>query len=173
MLRPDTFANIASVALTDQWPGRLALSMVLALFHGLLQSLFEVYESLFAVPMDLVVLLVMALVIDLVTGVLAAYRRGEAVSSRSLERTGWKFLMYATSIMLAVGIGNASEGRFVEPVLQYLGTAVIFYFLLVELKSVRENWQAGSFIEGGLELTRGKVPESLSSESSTESDNDS
>jgi len=173
MLRPDTVANIASVALTDQWPARLTLSMVLALFHGLLQSLSEVYKSLFMVPMDLVVLLVMALVIDLVTGVLAAYRRGEGVSSRSLERTGWKFLMYATSVTLAVGIGNASEGRFVEPVLQYLGTAVIFYFLLVELKSVRENWQAGGFIEGALELSKGKVPESFSSESSTEPENDS
>jgi len=168
MLRPDTFANIASVAFTDQWPGRIVLSMVLALFHGLLQSLFEVYESLFKVPMDLVVLLVMALVIDLVTGVLAAYRRGDPLSSRFLERTGWKFLMYATSVMLAVGIGNASEGRFVEPVLQYLGTAVIFYFLLVELKSVRENWQSGSFLKGAVSLMQGTLPETVKDDSDTD-----
>jgi len=168
MLRPDTFANIASVALTDQWSGRLALSMALALFHELLQSLFEVYKSLFMVPMDLVVLLAMALVVDLVTGVLAAYRRGENLSSRLLERTGWKFLMYTTSVMLAVGIGNASEGRFVEPVLQYLGTAVIFYFLLVELKSVRENWQSGSFLSGAVSLMRGTLPETVEDDGDTD-----
>jgi len=168
MLRPDTFANIASVTLTDQWPGRIALSIALALFHGLLQSLFEVYRNLFMVPMDLVVLLVMALVIDLVTGVLAAYRRGEGLSSRSLERTGWKFLMYATSVTLAVGIGNASEGRFVEPVLQYLGTAVIFYFLLVELKSVRENWQSGSFLKGAVALMQGTLPETIEDDGDTD-----
>jgi len=142
--------------------------MALALFHELLQSLFEVYKSLFMVPMDLVVLLAMALVVDLVTGVLAAYRRGENLSSRLLERTGWKFLMYTTSVMLAVGIGNASEGRFVEPVLQYLGTAVIFYFLLVELKSVRENWQSGSFLKGAVSLMQGTLPETVKDDSDTD-----
>jgi phage-related holin len=166
VLRPDTFSNVFSTITTDQWPLRVAISIGLALFHGFLQTLYEVYESLFSVSIDLVVLLFMALVIDLVTGILAAVRRGESVDSRSLERTGWKFLMYATSVMLAVGIGNASEGRFVEPVLQYLGTAVIFYFLLVELKSVRENWQAGSFIQGALTLLRDKeLPETVTDDS--------
>lgn len=72
---------------------------------------------------------------DTATGIWAAVKRGEKITSRALGRTATKIVLYSAVILLTFGF----EVFF--PALQYvhMGQIASGYICLVELKSIYEN----------------------------------
>ena len=126
------------------------IAYLTATIYDILQYVFAELVSLLITPLDLILLMLMALAMDMLTGLLNVRRQKKrtVLYSHIIERTGWRLLMYLSTVILAMAIANASEGRFAEPVLQHLGVAMIFFWTLVELESIRENWQAVNFFKG-------------------------
>jgi len=130
---------------------------IVSAFYDVIEQALEVTLDLFITPLDLIALLVVALLLDVVTAMLAAVRKRERdgdVYIQILERIGWRMLMYFSTTILAIGIANASTGRFAEPILGHLGVAVVLFYTLIELESIRSNWQALNFFKGAIRLMR-------------------
>jgi phage-related holin len=86
-------------------------------------------------PIKATLTVVMVLVlVDLVTGILAARKRGEKITSSGLKRTVIKLLVYESVVMLGFLTEQYLTGDIV-PVVKILGGLVG----LTELKSVLEN----------------------------------
>jgi phage-related holin len=86
-------------------------------------------------PIKTTLVVVMALVgIDLVSGILAARKRGEPITSKGLQRTIVKLLAYEMVVMLGFLVEQYLTGDFV-PMTKILGGMVG----MTELKSVLEN----------------------------------
>lgn len=93
-------------------------------------------------PIQAIILTVLALTTaDLVTGVIAAKKRGEKVTSRGLRRTPMKFLAYALGCCCAFLCETYLTGSLI-PVLKMLTTIIG----LTEMKSIYENLDS---ISGG------------------------
>lgn len=93
----------------------------------------------FVLPIKDFLLLTTGLVIlDLITGVAAAKRRGERIRSRALMRTTVKLLLYYCAILATHGVQEV----FAEPIpLTYI---TAFTISITELKSLLENVDAGT-----------------------------
>lgn len=74
------------------------------------------------------------IVIDLVTGILAAKKRGEKINSRSLRQSVSKFFVYEIAIMSAFLCEQYLTSNSI-PVMKMISTLIG----IVELKSVLEN----------------------------------
>ena len=99
-----------------------------------LQNLLIVSLLVF-LPIKATLITVMVLVlVDLMTGILAARKRGEKITSSGLKRTVIKFFVYEIVIMLGFLTEQYLTGEIV-PVVKVLGGLVG----LTELKSVLEN----------------------------------
>lgn len=81
----------------------------------------------------LVVVLLLVLV-DLVSGVLASHKRGEPITSKGFQRTIVKLLVYLSVVMLGFLVEQYLTGD-ILPVVKILGGMVG----MTELKSVLEN----------------------------------
>lgn len=93
--------------------------------------------ALFA-PIKAAAIVALALVIaDLITGVIAAYKRGEPITSTNLKRTVVKLFVYEAAILLAFLAQTYLTGTLL-PVCN-LATSVVG---LTEMKSVLENLES-------------------------------
>lgn len=72
---------------------------------------------------------------DTITGVWAALKRGEKVTSKGLGRTVTKILLYS----LVIGLTFAFEHFFTALKIVHMGQIASGYICLVELKSIYEN----------------------------------
>ena len=79
-----------------------------------------------------IVFTLILVVADLITGILAAHKRGEIISSWGLRRTIVKFVLYGIAIVLSKGM----EHVFSVPQVVYV---VAFYICLTEFYSNLEN----------------------------------
>ncbi len=70
---------------------------------------------------------------DMVTGIIAAYYRGEQIRSRKLARTVSKFIAYGIAILIAFVISDKFFPTF--PAMQLMGGYIAF----IEIKSIDEN----------------------------------
>ena len=87
---------------------------------------------------DFLVITSALVLLDLVTGVLAAKRRNEKIRSRALMRTTVKLLLYYSAILATHGV----EITFAEKIpLTYI---TAFTIAVTELKSLLENVDAGT-----------------------------
>lgn len=50
------------------------------------------------------IIVLIAMMVDLVSGIYKAYLRGDARRSEALKRTGYKFILYEGSILIAAGV---------------------------------------------------------------------
>lgn len=90
----------------------------------------------FIAPLPLLVFwMFMFVIIDMFTGMLAARRRGETLSSKKMKRTISKLICYMTVVLLARGI-NVHVLPFIELKACYIVTGIICF---VEMFSVLEN----------------------------------
>lgn len=76
---------------------------------------------------------VLLVVSDTITGIWAAIKRSESINSKGLRRTIEKVVMYSTAICLVLAVESAFTGT------KYFTMAVSLYIILVELFSVLEN----------------------------------
>lgn len=91
-------------------------------------------SAIFAPIQSVMVTMLVLILADLVTGIIAARKRGEAISSSSIRRTVSKILIYEVAIALGF-IAQAYLIKDIIPVANLIGSVVG----LVELKSVLEN----------------------------------
>lgn len=91
----------------------------------------------FFLPLPLLVFWVfMFVIIDMITGMLAAKNRGEVLTSKKLKKTLSKLICYMTIILLARGI-NVHVLPMVELYACYITSGIICF---VELFSILENF---------------------------------
>lgn len=87
---------------------------------------------------DFLVLTTALVILDLITGVAAAKKRGERIRSRALMKTTIKLLLYYCAILATHGV----QGVFAEPIpLTYI---TAFTIAITELKSLLENVDSGT-----------------------------
>ena len=90
----------------------------------------------FLEPINTLILwLLIFIAVDMISGVWAAFKEGEIITSHGLQRTIVKFLMYSATIILLQGI-DAYMLKFVECYLAKIGCTLICG---IELYSIFEN----------------------------------
>ena len=89
----------------------------------------------FAPVWSLVAYSTLLIFVDLITGIRAAKKRGETITSRAMSQTITKFLLYN----LAIICGHGASYHF-APDLE-LGKVVLAAIALVELTSIDENFK--------------------------------
>lgn len=107
------------------------------------------------VPVHHFVAITLGLILaDLITGIQAARKRGEAIQSKGLRRSSQKFMMYCFALLSAHSIQATYFGDFP------LAYTVSAYISITEFWSVLENVGAvtGTNV---LEAVRGKLSEVL------------
>lgn len=118
---------------------KLMLASAGAVAVAVLEYLASLYGSILHSDPVLVGAIVLLLVVDLVTGVAAAVRRGERVTSRAFRRTGRKVLEYTALGLVGVALANGFQGSPLAFVTAALDDAVLLYIALTEALSVFEN----------------------------------
>lgn len=98
--------------------------------EGLLLASIAVFAPIKAVLITTFVLVA----IDLVTGILAARKRGEPITSRGFKRTVGKFFMYETAVCVAFLVEQYLTGDLLP-----INKLVAAMIGLTELKSILEN----------------------------------
>jgi len=87
-------------------------------------------------PINTLILWVLIFIlVDMITGICAAYKEGQIITSHGLQRTIVKFLMYSISVILLQGI-DAYMLTFVNCYLAKIGCTIICG---IELYSIFEN----------------------------------
>lgn len=109
---------------------------------ALIGSIIAVLAQLFSVELELVVLAGFFLIADLLTGIIAAKRRGEKINSLTARQTPIKTIEYLLFVACMVAISNVKtfhEYSWVQSVISsfdMVGFAIVFW---IELVSVIEN----------------------------------
>lgn len=111
----------------------------------------------------LLVFLLVTMVLDLMTGIRAAYKRGEQITSSGLNHSINKSLSYFSLICVSVILQYISQ-NVLELNLGYLTTIVISFLLSREMLSIMENIQVLGFrvpgiIKKGLNIFDQSEPE--------------
>lgn len=98
------------------------------------------YAASFVGPISHFIFLAMALVLaDFITGIAAAKKRKDTISSRGFVRTTKKFMLYAMAICLAEGM----EWVFFENYkLMPITYTIAIFLCITEFKSILENVEA-------------------------------
>lgn len=113
-------------------------------------------RSMFDTPVELVLLLLFAIILDWVTGIKCAKSNGNYIRSLGLRQTWVKSLEYAAGLFILTGIANvfgaAEIQGWVGDLLRYLKNIHwlgYFYATFTEFKSIAENVQGkeGRFSE--------------------------
>lgn len=99
-------------------------------------ALFSIFSIFFPIK-ELLILTSILIASDTITGILAAYKRGEEINSHGFKKTIVKLFLYNLVIILAFLIEKYVIGDFIPFV--KVGAAVI---ILTEFKSVIENFEA-------------------------------
>lgn len=111
-----------------------------------MESLIDMRNMLMVVVMAMIIV-VLAMTVDLVSGLIKAKQRGEIRSSYGLKRTLNKFVLYEGGMLIAAGIDlliHLSHLLQLFPLKAIEGVPVItlvvgIYLLIVEALSVREK----------------------------------
>lgn len=89
--------------------------------------------ALFASETQLVLLVVILVILDFLSGIFAALRRGEKIESWGFRQTGVKTIEYIVLLTGCTMVSNSFE------VVNWLGKTAYLFVSLTELKSIFEN----------------------------------
>lgn len=112
---------------------------------ALIGSIIAVLAQLFSVELELVVLAGFFLVADLITGIIAAKKRGEKINSLSARQTPIKVIEYLLFVACMIALSNVKAFQGVEWLswiqsiissFDIIGFSIVFW---IELVSVIEN----------------------------------
>lgn len=113
-------------------------------------------SAVFAPIKELILVTIVLIIVDLVTGILAAKKRGEKISSAAIRRTLGKFSIYITSICvgflmerymlegfipvskIAAGLISVVEGKSIFENLDTINGSPVFKALVQKLGSVND-----------------------------------
>lgn len=125
--------------LTSNWETKLYTAGIGA---GILEGcrvVGELYGRLFDADPLLVLLCVTLLVVDAVTGIAAALKRGEGISSKAFRRTGWKAIEYTAVAGAMIMVSNAFAHTWAHYVTDSMSVAALLYIASTEVMSIVEN----------------------------------
>lgn len=125
--------------LVQGWEGKLLASAVGALALEAAAYVGGLYGRMLEADPLLVFLVANFLVVDAVTGVAAARRRAETVSSRAMRRTGWKALEYAAVAFVGISIANGFAAGPLHVLTDGFDDAALIYVAITEAFSIAEN----------------------------------
>ncbi|MCA0270242.1 MAG: phage holin family protein [Bacteroidetes bacterium] len=125
--------------MAEAWPQKVATASLGAGLIQLAEYVAGLYGRLFEADPLLVLLCFTLLLVDAITGVAAAIKRGEKVSSRAFRRTGWKVLEYTALGAAMVMIANAFSHTWAHYVTDGLDEAALLYIAFTEALSIVEN----------------------------------
>jgi phage-related holin len=103
------------------------------LLKGAIASILAALSTLLHHKPQWAVLVCLLVFIDLVTGVMAAAKRGEKITSYGFRQTAIKAVEYTLFLVAATAIANSFS------LLTWLGESVYIYVALTELTSIAEN----------------------------------
>ncbi|MBL7988903.1 MAG: phage holin family protein [Chlorobi bacterium] len=109
---------------------------------ALIGSIIAVIAQLFSVELELVVLAGFFLIADLLTGIIAAKRRGEKINSLSARQTPIKVIEYLLFVACMIAISNVKafqEYSWLQSVISSFDLIGFSIVLWIELVSVIEN----------------------------------
>jgi len=92
-------------ALTENAFGKGLLSLgafIITSFTGIINTVGDIFNT----PAELVILLIFAIIADLVTGVMAARRKGNYLRSIAFRQTWVKIIEYGLGLMILAGLAN-------------------------------------------------------------------
>lgn len=144
---PDLFADWGV-----RLPVALGLTGLWAALGKVLGQLGDIYAQLFAADAVLVVLVLTLMVIDAVTGIAAAKKAGQKISSRAFRRTGYKVLEYFAVGAVGVLTANGFAGGPFSGLTNQVDDVVLFYLVASEGFSIFENVTGSR--EGAVRLIR-------------------
>lgn len=107
-----------------------------AALSGYISAMSSWYGAL-AKPWQLLLVLGMFMVLDLITGVMAAHKRGESISSRGLRRSCEKVIGYGGTIIIVFGMTQTIE--IPEPWNSLIVVFTIGAVIGIEALSIIEN----------------------------------
>jgi len=104
-------------------------------------SIFATVARLFAVNVDLLFLVVVLVILDTASGILAAKKRNEKISSHGMRRMLVKLFEYFVVIFGAIILSNvaAASSGYISTGLSWLAEFVVFWISVTEFKSIVEN----------------------------------
>ena len=108
---------------------------------ALLAGIFATVSRLFAVKADLLFLVVVLVILDTVSGMIAAKMRNEAITSFGMRRMLVKLVEYFVVIGAAIILSNvaAASSGYISTGLSWLAEFVVFWISVTEFKSILEN----------------------------------
>lgn len=86
--------------------------------------------------------MVVAIIVDFITGVIKAVMKGEARTSRGYRRTITKFLQYGGSLAIGIILANAARYKDMPAMQQFMGflnDGMVVFIIYIEVTSIFEN----------------------------------
>jgi phage-related holin len=93
-------------------------------------------------PVDLLMLLTAAMVLDLITGVASAKLRGVQITSTGFRGTIKKFIQYGSAIAIGILLANLADrdhSEIATTIYKYFDNTLISFLIFIEIKSILEN----------------------------------
>ena len=112
-----------------------------------MEVLFEGTRNMLAIAGACIGFVILAMIIDLISGVYKARQRGEARTSYGLSRTVGKFILYSGSVIIAMMIDlmlHYSHLMILMKLAPLVGVPVVtcllsVFLCIIEIKSIRER----------------------------------
>ena len=105
--------------------------------------LLPMFAALILPPVDLLMFLTFAMILDFVTGVIAAKMSGNEITSIGFRGTIKKFTQYGSAICVGILLANIADrgesGQLTTTAYMYFGNALLSFLMLIEVKSILEN----------------------------------
>ena len=132
-------------ALQENAVGKTILSAVAVIFSTI-GDFITTLEDIFKTPSELVILLLVAIIADWITGIKKAKEKGIYIRSLGLRQSWVKILEYTAGLLVLAGIANVFGSTEIEgwvgDSLRYLKNIHwlgFFYATFTEFKSIAEN----------------------------------
>lgn len=126
-------------ALQHEWLTKVLIVVIGTSIWEMLKHLGLLYADLLYTDPLLITLVATLLAVDWGTGIVAAARRREKITSRRLRDTARKVLEYAALTGIAIMIANAFQSTPVSIITTALDDATLLYVALTEAVSIVEN----------------------------------
>ena len=111
----------------------------LGLILLVLSSLATFVEYTFGLKPFLFTALFILLVVELISGLLAAKLKGKKITSRKMQRFGVMLLIWFTLLMVLEAMIKQYVGKMEEHIAYYFHTTMVFYIMGIYFKSILEN----------------------------------
>jgi hypothetical protein len=150
------------LGLASAWLPKLTTSALLVWVLEVLRATSSVYAEVLNTDAALVALIGLLIVLDTVTGVTAALRRGARIRSHLLRRTVVKVVEYSAVGYASVAVSNAFARGPLAGMVSAFDDAVLLYIALTEVYSIAENvWGEGGarrVLDWVASVRRGEAP---------------